>query len=402
MSFFIGAALLCLLAMLFVLAPWFLHRGQGVANRRDAIIAIAKARLLELDNELAAGSLNEVDYRQLKLEQERRLLQEADVAALPNDTRRGRVLLTVFASLLPLLAAAAYFHFGGWSDWRIQTLMKQSESEMQAGVEARPTLDKLRKALQQRLDQRDDDDGRRRFMLARLDTEFGRYSEAVAQYAVLLKKFPEDASFTAQYAQALYLAANRQTTPEVLAVAQRALALDPNQSTALGLLGVAAFESGDFAQALLHWRHLLRMLPPDSANAAMIQGGIKQAEQALGSAGYPGPKVVVSVSLAHSVADALPNGGVLFVFAKAVNGPAMPLAVARLDPSSLPLEVTLDNSMAMAPGLDLSSTKQVQIFARITASGQVRGEPGDLEGSSATVDLTDSAQKLSLSIDRKL
>jgi cytochrome c-type biogenesis protein CcmH len=401
-NFSIGAALLSLLSIAFVLAPWLLQRSRAGVDRRATVVAIARGRLAELDAEFAAGALGESDYRQLKLEQQRRLLAEAEVAALPATSRQGRVLLVACALAIPLAAGVFYFRFGGWLDWKIQTLMTQSEREIQSGADNRATLDELRKALQQRLEQRDDDDGRRRFMLARIDTEFGRYTEAVAQYAVLLKKFPEDANIVAQYAQALYLAADRQLTPEVQSTAQRALQLDANQSTALGLLGIAAFERKNYAQALLHWRHLLRQLPADSANAAMIQAGIKQAEQALGSDGFPGPKLVVSVSLAPALAAAVPAGGTLFVFAKAVSGPPMPLAAARLDPAKLPLEVTLDDSMAMVAGMNLSSQKQVQVFARITASGQVRGEPGDLEGSTAPLELSGSAQKLSLSIDRKL
>lgn len=402
MNVWIGAALLGLLSMLFVLAPGLLHRGRAHPDRRAANVAIAKARLAELRGDFAAGAIGADDYAQLKLEQERRVLAEAGAASRPIGLKHGRLLLVVFALAVPLLAAGAYFQLGGWTDWRIQVLLKRSEAEIQAGSNNRATLDALRKALQQRLQQRDDDDGRRRFMLAQIDTEFARYGEAVAQYALLQKQFPEDASIAAHYAQALYLAADRHLSAEALAIAQRALQLDPNQSTALGLLGLAAFENKDYAQTVLHWRHLLRQLPPASANAAMIQAGLKQAEQALGSDGFPGPKLVVSVSLAPQLVAALPAGGTLFVFAKAVNGPPMPLAAARLDPKQLPLEITLDDSMAMVAGMNLSSVKQVQVFARITASGQVRGEPGDLEGSSGTLELTPAAQKLSVSIDRRL
>ncbi len=402
MNVWIGVALLALLAMLFVLAPALLHRKRVQPDRRAANVAIAKARLAELHGDFAAGVIGADDYALLKLEQERRVLAEADAAARPAGLKDGRWLLVVVAVAVPLLAAGAYYHLGAWTDWRIQALLKRSENEMQVDKDNRPALDALRKALQQRLEQRDDDDGRRRFMLAQIDTEFARYGEAVEQYTLLQKKFPEDASIAAHYAQAQYLAADRHLSAEALSMAQRALQLDPNQSTALGLLGLTALENKDYAQALVYWRHLLRQLPPGSTNAAMIEAGVKQAEQGLGSAGFPGPKLVVSVSLAPQLVAALPAGGTLFVFAKAVNGPPMPLAAARLDPAQLPLEITLDDSMAMVAGMNLSSAKQVQVFARITASGQVRGEPGDLEGSSGPLQLTPAAQKLSVSIDRKL
>jgi hypothetical protein len=52
--------------------------------------------------------------------------------------------------------------------------------------------------------------------------------------------------------------------------------------------------------------------------------------------------------------------------------------------------------------MNLSSFKQVQVFARITASGQVRGEPGDLEGNSPPLDLSDKTLPVALTIDRRL
>lgn len=410
-SFWVGAALLCVLAIAAVLAPWFL-RSSARSDRREAVIDFAKTRLAEIDNDFNNGTISAEEYHQLTLEQQRRLLQEADAQTEVNTQakaqselstqKNGRVWLIAFALLVPIFAGAFYFYSGSWSDWRIQLLLEQSASAIEAGSDNRETLEQLRVTLEQNVAQREDKDGRKRFMLAQLDMQFQRYGAAAEQFGLLVKKFPDEANIAAQYAQALYLASNRQLTPEISAQAQRALQIDPNQTTALGLLGIAAFEQKDFVQAVTHWRHLLRLLPPAAPSRAMIEQGIQQAEQQLGPDGLPGPKFVVSVSIANDLIKSQPIGGTLFVFAKAVAGPPMPLAVARLDASKLPLEVTLDNSMAMAPGLDLSSAKEVQVFARITASGQVRGETGDLEGSSEPLTVSDVAQKVTLKIDRKL
>lgn len=404
-NFWLGATLLCLLTMAAVLAPWFL-RSSSRSDRRSAVVDFAKTRLAEIDSDFRSGAIGADEYHQLTLEQQRRVLQEADAQEMKAQSaalarHRARIVLIVFAVAAPFFAGAFYFYSGNWADWRVQQLLERSRGELEAGNDNRATLEQLRAALATSLARHDDKDGRRRFMLARLAMEFQDYAAAAAQFELLLQKFPDDAGVAAQYAQALYLSGNRRLTPEVLAQAQRALQLDPNQTTALGLLGIAAFEHKDFAQAVLHWRHLLRLLPPTSPSRPLIEQGIEQAEQQLGPHGLPGPKFVVSVTLSNELAKARP-AGTLFVFAKAVKGPPLPLAVARLDSAQLPLEVTLDNSMAMAPGMDLSSAKQVQIFARITASGQVRGEPGDLEGNSTPLTVGDTVQKVSLTIDRRL
>src|SRR5690606_20593227 len=95
---------------------------------------------------------------------------------------------------------------------------------------------------------------------------------------------------------------DRKLTPEVLDQANKSLGIDANQPTALGLLGIAAFEQGDHAGALRHWRRLLAQLPPDSPNARVIEQGVAQAEAALGGASdetaTAGPRLTVNVALA--------------------------------------------------------------------------------------------------------
>lgn len=399
----IFALLLSLLAMAAVLAPWWWrHTERG--DRQRAAVAVVRARLAELERERRDELLDESTYQQLALEQQRRLLAEsAEAPAAVAATAGGRRMLLGVAVALPLLAVALYWQLGGWSEWSIQQLAERSGRQLQAGEDNRGTLEELAALLERRL-QRRDDDGRLRFMLAGIDTELGRYDRAAEHYRELQRRFPEDAGVTAQYAQALYLSNGRQLTDEVKTLADQALAGDPNQTTALGLLGIGAFERGDFAAALKHWRTLLRQLPPESPSARLIQQGVAQAEQALGpdaAAALAGPRLQVAVSLAPELAKAA-AGGTLFVFARAVGGPPLPLAVAKLDPGRLPLEVTLDDTMAMAQGMNLSSAKQVEVVARISASGQVRAQPGDLEGSSGPLTLEQGLQQLSLRIDRQL
>ena len=58
----------------------------------------------------------------------------------------------------------------------------------------------------------------------------------------------------------------------------------------------------------------------------------------------------------------------------------MPLAVMRAKAQDLPLDFRLDDSMAMMPGMKLSSFPALVIGARISKSGNAIPASGDLQG----------------------
>lgn len=87
-------------------------------------------------------------------------------------------------------------------------------------------------------------------------------------------------------------------------------------------------------------------------------------------------KVTITPTLAKKVSPA----DTLFIFAQAVNGPRMPLAILRLQAKDLPASFTLNDSMAMAPAFKLSNFSKVNVVARISKSGKAAPSSGDLQG----------------------
>jgi len=65
----------------------------------------------------------------------------------------------------------------------------------------------------------------------------------------------------------------------------------------------------------------------------------------------------------------------------------VPLAVTRKQVRELPASFTLDDTMAMAPGMKLSDHPRVVVGARVSKSGQPAPQPGDFEGLSAPVNV---------------
>ncbi len=194
-----------------------------------------------------------------------------------------------------------------------------------------------------------------------------------------------------QWAQALYFAGDRQWTKQLQSLTDEALQADPNEVTSLGLLGIAAYEDQRYQEAADHWERLVKSLPEDDPSREAIRGGIAQARaqagQSVGEAAAPSAsnaapaaaqgeaKVQVAVSLGEEARARVQPGDVVFVFARAVSGPAVPLAAKRLTIDQLPLEVSLSDADAMAPQFLLSSAEQVRLYARVSRSGDAtKGE----------------------------
>ena len=96
-------------------------------------------------------------------------------------------------------------------------------------------------------------------------------------------------------------------------------------------------------------------------------------------------EVKVLVSISDELKAQLQDTDVVFVMAKALTGPVMPLAAMRIMAKDLPLQVSLNDSQGMVPGLSLSTFDQVQIIARVAKSGEPIAKPGDFEGTVSPV-----------------
>ena len=98
-----------------------------------------------------------------------------------------------------------------------------------------------------------------------------------------------------------------------------------------------------------------------------------------------GATLKVAVSLSPAVAKQAAPDDVVFVFARAVNGPRMPLAIVRKQVKDLPATIVLEDSQGMSPEMTLSSVPEVIVVARVSKSGMANAQNGDLEGMSAPV-----------------
>ena len=244
------------------------------------------------------------------------------------------------------------------------------------------------------------DDGEGWTMLARSYTVLGRFGEAVPAYAKAAVLLPTNAGLLADYADAVAAQKGTIGNPESLALIDRALAADPKHPKALALAGTAAYDRGDFAGAVVRWQKIADTLPAGSELLSQVQASIAEAKERMGggasskapmATGTTSPAaadasaVAGTVSLDPSLAGQAAPDDTVFVFARAAEGPRMPLAVKRARVADLPLTFRLDDSMAMSPAAKISSSHSVVVSARVSKSGNAMPQPGDLSGESKAI-----------------
>jgi cytochrome c-type biogenesis protein CcmH len=366
-----------------------LRRG-GVAPSEDAArAAVYRDHRRQIDEELASGSITPAEHEAALGELALRLGGELDSAGDSADTTgsdgtapesgRGRFVAALCAvALIPVAAIVLYLALGTPDALRATPATAARPTEQQVIA----MVDSL--AQKMKADPRDPKGWR---LLGRSYAALGRFHDSAEAYAQAVQHGADDAAVYADWAEALALEHNdMRGEPEALA--RKALDRDAQSVKALALLATAAYERQDYDGAIATWRRVQAALPPGSDDAAQAAAAIVRIERARGGASAPAAAVAsVSgrVELAPSLAGKVAPSDTLFVFARAADGPRMPLAILRRTAADLPLAFRLDDSMAMGAGSRLSSVPSVVIEARVSKSGRAAPQPGDLAGHSAPV-----------------
>lgn len=391
-AFVIAAAALAAAALALLLRPWWhgaaVRRAAG-ADSRELNAAIYRDQLAELERDRAGGELTETDFTEARDEIRRRVLEDTgggqESASAPSAPRSTWLPLLV---ALPLLAGGLYAWLGTPA-----ANLSATERERQAAE----SMDKMVASLAQRVE-REPNNVEARAMLARSYKMLGRLDEAEKIFAGMGPELQQNATLLAEYAETLVQKAAQGTSsgfagrPREL-IAQ-ALRVDPDHGLALLLAGTDAFESRKWAEAAGYWERLLKQLEPGSEDAQLIEQSLGRARAQLGKVGAgatakPGgaAKAAVSgrVELAPALRQRVSPDDVVFVFARAVDGPRMPLAAQRARVGDLPLEFSLDDSQALNAELTISGAQAVRIEARVAKSGNATAAKGDLAGQSPVV-----------------
>ena len=381
-------SLLTVLAIVLLLVPrWQQRRWQGESNL-DWLA-------------LRQGELNDVvgeDRQALSRDAELRILDESSGAeseqVLPNGGtfaggRRGVLLLIAVVVIAPILL---YFNLGAIEDVRIAEALEGMQDASPAEVQRLLTDIEERSAAKP---------GNVEYLslLGEYYTAQNAHVRALEIYEQLLLEFPESAELLARAAQAEYLKGERQLTDRARRRAEAALAINPEQRSALGTLGMAAFEAGQYAQALQYWDQLLAFEAPGTPGYQMLTTIIAEARTRGGLADAPAVSSIEaepSLSVGVTVTVAMPEGvtalGTVFVIARPSGGAQrMPTAAVRRSASELPFSVRLDDTSSMA-GQKISALSLIDVEVQLSETGQPGRANASWLANAANIEPTEDAK----------
>lgn len=420
-----------LVALAFVLVP--LWRGRATAAQSDvaANLAVFRSQKHEIEDDFARGVITSAERDSAIAELSQRLLDEVPEdgsSAAKTAAGRSWLLMGALALLIPAASWAIYAALGTPKALDPANLVAAPAPGQAAGGEPQIS-DKQILAMVDTLAQKMRDnpgDPKGWILLARSQAALGRFPAAIEAFENATKLLPNDAQLFADYADTMVMAQDGRFDGKPLTLIRQTLKLDPNNMKGLALAGTAELRLGNREASIKHWEKLKTLVAANSDDLKQVEAILAEIRSgkapigpatpvaqagppptappspvaAKGAPATPGKSVTGSVSLAPELASKVAPSDTLFVFARAKEGPRMPLAVWRIPmpkPAEFPKAFELTDAMAMAPGLNLSAFPDVVIEARVSKSGNAQLQPGDLSGISEPIKSGASNVKVTIS-----
>jgi cytochrome c-type biogenesis protein CcmH len=420
-----AAALVVLLLGVFIWPIWRAKRfavGEVTpSNQRSAEnLGLYHEHVAELDRELSQQRIDNSQYQRLVAELQRNFLADQDRLAERPLNRRGSLVLIVSVIVLVVVSGWLYISRGATGDVLFAQMQQQLERDHYAQRQAGQAPDaqatrELVAAIEARLVNQPDN-AQYWYLLGRYASQIGDYKAAQRGFRQVYQRSPSEPGNASALAQAIFLSNGNQLTEEVSFLTERALEVDPKDTTALGLAGINAFEQQDFAAAARHWGRAIKLTPEGTAGRQALMSGVARAlkeakarGQDLAAGSHTSAKSEgephnwsVRVQLSVAADLSVPADATLFVYARAYQGSPMPLVVTRLPVGQFPATITLNETMAMTSTDRLLSGGPIELVARISQSGQVSAQAGDLQGLLGPLDMAELPDPVQLSIDTQL
>lgn len=407
MNFWIIAAALLALALVILLIPLLRKaRAQRQDQRQQQNIQIAREKKQLLQAQLDEGEIDQTGFDAAYLDLQTALALELERREAVGEAAHGKWMSLVVLLAIPCASIALYLAYG---EYRVIENPQLVQAAPQQSRDSAPqmSMDEMVAVIEQRLED-NPEDAEAWFMLGRARMVQQQFDAAIEAYRRSNALMPDEPGILFALADALAMQRNGQLLGEPEALVLRGLELAPRFPNGLWLAGAAAEQRQDYAAAYHYWSLLLPMIGDDNESAGEIREllavleqrdpSLSEASSAQSSAA--GRELTLRVDISSELRAQADPGTAVFVYAKAMQGPPMPLAVKRLQLRDLPATLSLGDADAMMPAMKLSGFDEVIVGARVSFSGNPVAQSGDFYTERGSVDSNDPPPQIDLTIDQ--
>lgn len=437
-TFWVLMILMLLIAIGLLVYPLLKARQYSTLAYKDSNLTINDEKIQELDLDLQEGRIDQQYYKAAREELDRELLIDIPVESketagdhYTNVAKRHPALALMISVFVPMIALLLYLDLG------MHNASDESfvASQQQQSTDKQPSIEEMTRKLEAKIE-KEGGSVKDWIMLGRSHKYLGENEQAAKAFAVALEQDVDNAQVMLELAEVLALNNNRVFSDEARVLVLKAQELEPDNPNTLWFAGVAEFQRGNHHQAITYLMNLLPLTGGDVEVMKSVISVIAKSRQALVDAGEDMPKLEKMIGLENMMAEAraasqaasveagnkpassgavetrleilvgvsdqirqkFDANDIVFVYAKAKQGPRMPLAAKRLTLAELPASIVLDDSMAMVDGMNMSAFDELVISARVTKTGSAIAQSGDYIGQ---IDVTDksASKKLNIVID---
>ena len=391
------SGLLSLFVLLVFLRTILKARATSSNTQSQTNLRLLRDQLQEVAEDHRVGNLSAEQYEFSKVEIENRVLEE--VAKEPQVTvmsgRYAKIVSMLVVVLIPFSAFYLYSVIGSPEGQDVALFLEsQDQSFDQAELES--MAEKVIEHLAE-----NPEDTQALSMLARTYQALHKFDEAANAWERAYQLDPNNPAILVDYAESRGLAARGNLSGEPTELINRALELDPNHGKGLALGGTAAFAAGSYQLAIDRWTQLMKANLVDEQLVQTLQSGIAEAKIRLVQSGQEvNVEEVISegsfaqeggtifsgvVRISNDLRSQVGSQDVVFIYARSVEGPPMPIAAMRIPANQLPFSFAFDDSSSLMPSRQLSDFSEFIVGARISKSGNAIRASGDLESSTLVV-----------------
>lgn len=404
-TFWIFIALVALISLTLIWIPHFrqqkLLRTEEAGVRRQTNLELFNERLATLEKELSEELLDQAEFNALKKELEISLLQDIKQAgddSLVNQIKPKTILWPSLMSVcLIAISGYLYQHLGSF-----ENIDNSQPANPHAGMDTAQIMAQRVQMIESQV-QAEPENSQAWFSLGHAYISINQFDKAISAFDKVIELVGEHAELLGPKATAMYYKAGQQMTPPIQALIEKSLAMDPQDPSTLLLVGMDAFFTADYKKAITSWQTILDSNRTDVDRAALMEAietaNLRMQAETTGmpdddthkQAKVTNKSVSIAISISPELAAKASPEDTIFVFARATEGPKVPLAATKVSAKSLPVTVTLDDNTGMGGNTKLSQATNVEIIAILSKHGNIKPQAGDIQGKISQVAVGESA-----------